>query len=513
MPTLNQPIAGIHPSTPSTKHSEAIPGPSYPLPLPGILADSLPLLPLLRDPIGHMLHLQRTYGDIVLLSPGKNSGKTISNPTIFLFSPEYNRQLLSDQHTFFNGAANTPASPIQLPEGSAALRLFSGITTMNGAKHTQQRRLLMPAFHKKRIEALHSDMSLLINERSDQWFATAASSDGTIDFLREIKSLTLAVAVKTIFGLDPDKEGEHVRRAMERWLKLALSPSTVALPLDLPGAPFHALLQRSEQLEKEIRAMITRKRAALEHDTGETHADAMSLLLQAHDEDGSRLTDDELIGQATALFIAGHETTASALTWTLFFLMQHPHIYADLLAELSSTLHNSTPTVDQLSSPSTLPLLDAVIKESMRLIPPGLWFLRVATEARQFGPYLVPEGARLLWTPVVVHRDPSIYPEPNKFKPERWNSIDPSPYEYMPFGAGPRRCLGATFATMEMKLALPILLQRYRFQLQDGIKVDLARSPLASPLGGLPVKLGKPRGRLSKVHVKGSINKVVALPD
>lgn len=179
--------------------------------------------------------------------------------------------------------------------------------------------------------------------------------------------------------------------------------------------------------------------------------------------------------------------------------------------EFERELHGGVPTVEQVSSSSSLRLLDAVIKESMRLMPPGLWFLRVATEPYQFGEYSVPEGSRLLWSPLVVHRDPAIYPEPNRFSPERWYTIDPSPYEYMPFGAGPRRCLGATFALMEMKLALPILLQRYRFLLEDGVKVELGRSPLAAPKGGLRMKIGKPRGKFLKAKVMGNINRFVDL--
>ena len=453
------------------------------------------LLPLLRDPIGYMLDLHRKYGDVVALTRG-------DNPNIFVFSPEYNHEVLSDQQLFFNGAVNAPGSPVKIPEGSSAMRLFSGITTMNGARHKQQRRMLMPAFHRQRIDALHDQMIGLIESRAETW------QPGTeIDLLREMKALTLAVAVKTILGLDPENEGDHVRASMERWLKLALSFPVVIFPFKIPGTPYHRMLAMSEDLEKEIRAMIARRRAALAKDPT-VGADALSLLVQAHDEDGTRLTDDELVGQTTALFIAGHETTASALTWTLFFLMQHPRVYSDLLDELQGVLHGSAPTAEQLSR---LPLLDAVINESMRLMPPGLWFLRVAQERYSFGPYEVPANTRILWTPVVVHRDPELYKEPGKFMPERWSRIDPSPYEYMPFGAGPRRCLGATFAIMEMKLALPILLQRFRVQLTPGTRVDLGSSPLAQPRGGLQVRVGRPKGKPSSVEITGNIKKFVEL--
>lgn len=451
------------------------------------------MLPLLRDPISYMMRLYNTYGDVVTLARG-------STDFVFVFSPEHNHKVLSDQALFYNGAVNAPESVIKLPSDTAAIRLFSGITTMNGDKHTQQRRLLMPAFHKKRIEALRGQMLELTGKHLSGWRVGL-----DIDLLREMKHLTLSVAVQTILGLDPEREGDRVRHIMERWLKLALSPWVIALPFDVPVVPFGRMLNMAEDLEAEIRAMIARKRA--QGDAGEG-SDALSMLLQAHDEDGTRLTDDELIGQTTALFIAGHETTASALTWTLFLLAQHPRVLHDLLDELDGTLHGDAPTLEQINS---LPLLDAVIKESMRLLPPGLWFLRVAVEEAQFGPYSVPEGARILWSPAVTHRRPDLYPDPTAFKPERWQSINPTPYEYLPFGAGPRRCLGATFAIMEMKLVLPAILQRYRVRLPANARIDLGGSPLATPKQGMKVRLARPGSKLVKSVVQGNIRQLIDL--
>ncbi len=452
------------------------------------------MLPLLRDPITYMMSLYNTYGDVVTLAEG-------STDFVFVFSPEYNRQILSDQALFYNGEVNAPGSVIKLPRDTAAIRLFSGITTMNGGKHTQQRRLLMPAFHKKRIEALRDQMLALTEKHLTSWHVGQ-----DIDLLREMKSLTLSVAVQTILGLDPEREGDRVRGIMGRWLKLALSPWVVALPFDVPVLPFGRMLGMAERLEVEIRSMIERKRA--QGAASGDGTDALSMLLQAHDEDGTRLTDDELIGQTTALFVAGHETTASALTWTLFLLAQHSRVLHDLLNELNGKLHGDAPTAEQMYD---LPLLDAVIKESMRLLPPGLWFLRVAMEPTHFGPYSIPEGTRVLWSPAVTHRRPDLYLDPTAFKPERWQAINPSPYEYLPFGAGPRRCLGATFATMEMKLVLSVILQRYRLRLPQNARIDLGGSPLATPKQGMPVRLARLDSKPAKSAVQGNIKKLVDL--
>jgi cytochrome P450 len=451
------------------------------------------MLPLLLDPIGYMLRLRARYGDVVTLSRG-------SAETVFVFSAEANRQVLSDQRLFHNGAVNMPGSPIRVPPDSGAMKLFSGITTMNDSHHKQQRRLLMPAFHKRRVRGMGDGMLELIERHLDGW-----QVGDRFDLLVEMKRLTLAVAVKTILGLDPMREGDRMRGMMERWFGQALSFPVVAFPYNLPGTPFNRMLRLSDRLEREVRAMITRRR---EGGLAGEEPDALSMLLQAHDDDGTRLTDDELIGQTTALFVAGHETTASALTWTLFLLAQHPPVLRDLLREMKEVLNGEAPTVEQMAH---MPLLDGVINESLRLFPPGLWFLRVATAPTRLGGYEVPEGTRILWTPVATHRDPALYPQPDRFMPERWRDIDPSPYEYLPFGAGPRRCLGAVFAITEMKLALPAILQRFSLALKPNARIELGGSPLATPRYGVPVRIGRAGRVPAKVPVRGNIGRLVEL--
>src|SRR6478672_2371 len=186
-------------ATVSTVAPAAIPGPRT-LPVAGW---RLNMLPLLRDPINYMLRLHRTYGDVVSLDPG-------GDEFVFVFSPELNHQVLSDQMLFFNGDLQSNSAGMRIPPDSGAARLLSGITTMNGAKHTQQRRLLMPAFHKRRVEAMRDGMVEIIESRANK-----LKPGVEIDLLREMKSLTLAVAIKAILGLDPDAEGDAMRRSME----------------------------------------------------------------------------------------------------------------------------------------------------------------------------------------------------------------------------------------------------------------------------------------------------------
>ena len=223
--------------------------------------------------------------------------------------------------------------------------------------------------------------------------------------------------------------------------------------------PYRRFRILSEQVEAELIDIIARKRQRVSAGQDEADGDALAILIHAHDEDGELLTESDLIGHLSTLFTAGHETTASALTWTLFLLTQHPQILADLVDELDSVLHGDAPSLEQLKE---LPLLENVINEGLRMFPPGMWIFRTAVEPFELGPYSQPAFSQLIFSPTVTHYRPDIYTDPHTFNPRRWETITPSPYEYLPFGGGPRRCLGATFATLEMKLALAMILQRWR---------------------------------------------------
>jgi cytochrome P450 len=464
--------------------SPPIPGPP-PVPLLGWRAN---LIPALRDPVVVLRELYWRYGPIVSLPRG-------ATRFLFAFSPEFNRQILSNTDLFYNG--DVDSTPIRLPKDSASARLASGLTTMNGAKHRQQRRLMMPAFHRKRVESYHDEMVALTEARLARW-----RPGQTRDIQREMKLLTLSIALRTLLGLDPEQAGEALRRRVERWMALSFSAAALAAPLDIPGLPFHQVLRLSEQLEQDFGAIIARKRAA-----GGGN-DVLTMLIEAHDEDGSRMADQELIAQTMTLFVAGHETTANALTWTLFLLTQHPRVAADLLDELDGALRGAAPRVDQIAG---LPLLDRVLKESLRLLPPAQVLLRVTQAPCRMGPYDVPAGTSVFFSPPITHRIPEIYPQPERFLPERWERIDPSIYEYLPFGAGPRMCIGAAFATTEMKLVLPMILQRFRLDLPPGARVDRAGAALAAPRGGLPMRLHAQDRRFTKTPAQGSIRDIVDL--
>jgi cytochrome P450 len=281
------------------------------------------------------------------------------------------------------------------------------------------------------------------------------------------------------------------------------APSIALFPIDVPGTPYHRMLTLADCLDTEILAMIQRKRGEPSE-----QADVLAMLIHARDEDGSGMTDAELLGQTTTLLIAGHETTSNALTWTLFLLSQQPEVMSDLVDELHSTLRGDAPSFEQLNQ---LPLLERVIKESMRLLPPASLASRVSTAPFILGAYEMPKGAFVTWSPYITHRMPALYHEANRFLPQRWETIDPSPYEYIPFGAGPRMCIGATFAMMEIKLVLATLLQRFQLLAVPGSKVDYQMKVTLSPKYGLPMTVIRKNQPFIKHEVSGAIHRIVDL--
>jgi cytochrome P450 len=262
-------------------------------------------------------------------------------------------------------------------------------------------------------------------------------------------------------------------------------------------------LTTSAQLEARILATIEQKRANLA-----AHHDVLAMLIQARDDDGAGMTDEELIGQASVIFVAGHETSSNALTWTLFLLSQHPEILADVQDELAGELRGGAPAVEQLGR---LPLLERVIKESMRLLPPATFMMRNTAAPTQFGPYSVPAGANLTVSPYITHRLPELYSNPQRFTPERWATVNPGTYEYIPFGAGPHMCIGSTFALMEIKIVLAMLLQRYRLALAPGARVDRRVTITMSPRHGMPMIVAPRDQRITLGQVRGNIREIVDL--
>jgi cytochrome P450 len=326
-----------------------------------------------------------------------------------------------------------------------------GLFGVNGAEHRQHRQLLMPAFHRQRIEAYRDEMVEITQSELE------ILQLGTVNILEFMRHLTMRIATKTLFGIDFSENGGRFTSLLKQVFGNFGSPFVLGLPYDVPGFPYHKLLNNMVELDTTMRGIIQQKRSGIDN------GDVLSMLIQARDaESGVTLTDDELLGHLGVIYAAGHDTSANALTWTLFLLSQHPQVAADLVDELDNVLHGEAPTIEQLQQ---LPLLERVIKESMRVISPLPWNARVTSQDTTLSGYDLPKGTEVFVSIYHTNRVPEIYSEPERFKPMRWETIQPSIYEYNPFSAGSRVCIGAGFAMMEIKIILAMLLMRYRLQL------------------------------------------------
>ncbi len=470
------------------------------MPIIGALGN---LVQFRNDPLGYAQRLFRTYGPLAALVDGPARMTTPRGTGVVLATgPELNRQVLTQHDRFHNYALSGRFFPEgdDRPRRQPLKRMMTGLFQVNGDEHRRHRRLLMPAFHKSRLEAYRDDMVGLVSEMLDGWRPGQAC-----DLSAEMTRLTLRVATKTLFGADAGESGVQIAHWMQDWL-LTMFSLGILLPWDLPGLPYHRWLNRTHQIDAAMSELVRRKRA---QDNG--GADMLSMLLAARDEDGSQLTDDEIIGHAGVIFAAGHETSANALTWTLLLLSQHPQVASNLLEELTAELHGDAPTTEQLTR---LPLLDAVVKESLRVLPPVPMHPRFISEPVELGGYDLPAFTEIFLSIYSLHHDPALFPDPQSFLPSRWASIKPSTFEYNPFSAGPRMCIGAAFATMEIKLALAMILQRFRI-------TPVARRPInrrvaitMAPTPSLVATVQRQDGnwRKSVGGIVGNVRELVSLP-
>lgn len=465
--------------------STGIPGPP-PVPVLGYRGN---FLSFVADAPKRLRELHHRYGEVVALARGRSD-------CLFVFSPRYNRLVLGDPDLFRN--LDAASSPVRMRDGSSLSRLYAGLTTMNGERHRRQRALMAAALARRHVEAYGPDITTLAERHFDRW-----RIGGQVDALAEMRTLTMAVAVKTLLGLDPGGVGSDMGRLLQGWMDAVFSVPSLALPMDLPGLPYHRLQVLSRRLEAAVRELIRARQA------GPRGApDVLGRLTQAVDGQGARFTDDELVGQAAFLFMAGHATTASALAWTLLLLCAHPAVTRDLVDELDGVLGGLAPDAEKLTA---LPLLDRVVRESLRLLPPVMWWGKTAAGDVDLGPYRLAAGAQVIFSPYITHRLAELYPDPDRFRPGRWLTLRPGPYEYLPFSAGPRGCLGAGFALMEVKLVLAVLLQRCRPELRPGARIDCGGLMVSQPRPGLPVTLAGPAGRGPDIELRGGIRHLVRL--
>jgi cytochrome P450 len=446
----------------------------------------------LRDPIACLIAMRAQHGELCALA--RPLGGARSGRFVFALGPEYNRAVLSDTERFHAAGQTLPG-----PRGSSQRRVRYGLTRTRGERHAAQRALLLPLFQRPAIRAHAPVMADAVESQLCKW-----SLGDTLDVKREMRQLMLHLSSEVLFGReDPERSwrlGEHIGDWLSRnfqgrvWLGL----------LDLPGTPYRDLLKRAARIEREIEAMVAAKRAA-----GAEGDDVVSTLIRARSGKPDWMTYRDLVGQATMLFAASYETTANAMVWTLFLLAQHPELTEELAAEIAGAPRGEGSALDALEP---LPLLDAVLKESMRLFPPVPYAIRLARGGGELGPLALHRKDRVVVSHYVTHRMPELYPDPDRFHPARWLGARRGPYEFLPFSAGARTCIGINFANAAMKLALSAILARFRFSLPPGTRVDRSVAVTLAPRGPVPMRLHAPGDAPPPSPVDGSVREMVRLP-
>lgn len=445
----------------------------------------------LRDPVSCVSLVRERYGSVLALgSPFSFSPR--GRHFVYAFGAEANRHVLGHPDMFRPGG-----QVIRGPRGSAHLRLRNGLLAMHGDEHRRQRRIMQPPFSRAAVHSHVPAMARLIDHAIDQW-----PVGEPFDMTEEMLALANWVAASLLFGHDDFDRALEVCQLIREWVSLDVAVRTLKFRPALPGDSFRKLLRHAEVVERAMLGLIREKRAE-----AEPGSDVLSILVHATDTDGSKLSDADLTAHTVILHGAAFITTASALVWTMYLIAQHPGIAAALDAEVEATLGDWPPTIQQLGA---MPLLEGVILESMRILPPVHHTYRTATAPTAVLGVPLNAGDRVILSAFATHRDPDVFPDPDRFDPARWVAGNrPGPYEYIPFSAGPRLCLGFAFAMQEMKMIVARVVQRYRLAVVEGSHIDAVYRLTFSPKGSVPMTIHPRDGAYRSAPVSGNIREFV----
>jgi len=439
---------------------------------------------LLHNPIETLQGISHKYGDFSHFKLGRSHVYLINNP-------DYIEKVLVYDHRNF-----TKGKRLQL----AKALLGEGLVTSEGDLHDKQRRIIQPIFHPKQITTygkVITDYTVNLNQK---W------KDGdTVDILKEMMQLTLSIICKSVLNYDVESEAEDVGKALttcrnySRRLQSPLGHVLSKIPIlpEVKGAK-----KAREKLDKLVCSLIKERRKGFESNI-KSYNDLLTRLLQAQDStvenmtsasdtsgSFSRMSDIQVRDEVMTIFIAGHETTANALTWTFYLLSQNPNVEKKLLDELGSVINSDkTPTVDDIPK---LKFTEKVLRESMRLYPPVWTIGRSVNNEYTLGKYTIPAGSTILMSQYVMHHDPRYYNKPERFDPERWSSDTRSSlprFSYFPFGGGIRACIGEPFAWMEGILVLSNIIRQWKMRLVRGQRVELDPAITLRPKYGMKMKL------------------------
>jgi cytochrome P450 len=439
------------------------PGPSVPF--------LLKSLPVIRGNLpGFMTSLTQRYGDVVRVSFLKQEGYLLNHPDAV-------KQILQSHHHRYS-------KQVYALTFLKAL-LGEGLLTSEGASWLRQRRLMQPAFHRRRLSALSTIMTDTTCAMLERWQDIGQDGEA-LDVAQEMMRLTLRNVGQALLSRDLSNEMDLLGQAFATYRTL------LTRYLYTPFPPLGVPTPRNRRLQATIRVLDTVIEDII-HERCEQiigRGDLLSMLLQARDEEtGEGMSNRQVRDEVMTLLLAGHETTATTLTWAWYLLSQHPEIEQRLHTELDEVLEGQPPAVEHLPR---LPYTRMIVDETLRLYPPTFSLSRKALADDEIGGYALPAKSTILLCPYTTHRHPAFWEDPDVFDPERFlpeRAAGRPHFAYFPFGGGPRQCIGNQFAIMEAQLILAIVAQRYRLRLVSGHKVEPEVVLTIRPRHGLPMTL------------------------
>jgi len=427
--------------------------------------DGAPLLgnqvAFLRDPYGFMTRTAREYGDIA-------SWEDPGGRVYQLNHPDYiEHVLVQNNENYVKGERfQNVLGPLT----------GNGILNSEGAVWRRNRHLIQPAFHPDRIQKYATMMTEFTEAALESW------DDGQTRLVHEdMMEVTLKIVARALFGVDVDEHVDTIGSTLETFMESSESLSNYVLPPNVPTPAKRRIKRAREDLDEVVYQLIEQRR------TDPTDHDVISKLLEATDERGTGMSDDQIRDEVVTLLLAGHETTALSLTLTMYLLSRNPQVEQRLVAELEDVLGDRTPTMDDLAD---LTYTERVVKESMRLYPPVPGIVREPVKPDVIDGYEIEPGSTVRMHQWVVHRDPRWYDDPLAFRPARWADDfenDLPKLAYFPFAAGPRRCIGDRFAMLEARLILAMVYRDYHLELVPGTDLDLMATVTARPKHEIPM--------------------------
>jgi len=421
---------------------------------------------MLRDPLPLLLDGYARYGPVYSL-------RLLTSKVIVLLGPEANHHVLVANASNFSWREGSFRNLIPL--------LGDGLLTIDGDFHRRSRKIMLPVFHHEHIAAA---LDTIVAETDAAM--TAWRVGDRVDLYAWTRALALRIAMRSLFGVDPNGP---TARSMDaaRVFNEALSFYSYDLPVQWlrgPGTPWRRMQRARRQLDRLIYSEINARRR-----TGERGLDLLSLLLDASDEDGSRLSDRHVRDEVMTLLFAGHDTTTSTVAFMFYELAHHPEVVHRLLAEQAELLGDHKPSAKQLMR-GELAQLEQVLDETLRLYPPAWVGPRRSIEPFEIAGVRAPGGAPVFYSSWVSHRLPDVWKEPDSFRPERFAPEAKRALPkgaYIPFGAGPRICIGMRFGQLEIRTIATAMLSRFSYELAPGYRLRVRQQPTIGPADGLPL--------------------------